>query len=253
MPTASRSKRKRQEDNEKQARQCKRLFQFFTRNLIVADRKQMPKKFKGENSKAAEARSRKASAQAEAEHKKQQAIEDEYWRDDDKHVAKKQQRKEDKEKKRHEQLERKKELQKLHDEEMATIKKAGPVPQAKVTRAEIDKHIEKERKQKEEAARKEQKELEETPIEENINRLQIEGEEARSVTQALSVLSTQPDEVDQHPEKRMKAAYKKYEETNLPILKQENPNMKLSQLKQMLWKDWQKSSENPLNQRLAAS
>lgn len=48
---------------------------------------------KGENSKAAEARSRKASAQAEAEHKKQQAIEDEYWRDDDKHVAKKQQRK----------------------------------------------------------------------------------------------------------------------------------------------------------------
>lgn len=65
--------------------------------------------------------------------------------------------------------------------------------------------------------------------------------------------STQPDEVDQHPEKRMKAAYKKYEETNLPILKQENPNMKLSQLKQMLWKDWQKSSENPLNQRLAAS
>lgn len=56
---------------------------------------------------------------------------------------------EDKEKKRHEQLERKKELQKLHDEEMAAIKKAGPVPQAKVTRAEIDKHIEKERKQKE--------------------------------------------------------------------------------------------------------
>lgn len=39
-----------------------------------------------------------------------------------------------------------------------------------------------------EAAKKEQKELEEPPIEENINRLQIEGEEARSVTQALSVL-----------------------------------------------------------------
>lgn len=65
--------------------------------------------------------------------------------------------------------------------------------------------------------------------------------------------SNQAEEVDQHPEKRMKAAYKKYEETNLPILKQENPNMKLSQLKQMLWKDWQKSPENPLNQRLAAS
>lgn len=56
---------------------------------------------------------------------------------------------EDKEKKRQEQLERKKELQKLHDEEMVAIKKAGPVPQAKVTRAEIDKHIERERKEKE--------------------------------------------------------------------------------------------------------
>lgn len=56
---------------------------------------------------------------------------------------------EDKEKKRQEQLERKKELQTLHDEEMAAIKKAGPVPQAKVTKAEIDKHIERERKEKE--------------------------------------------------------------------------------------------------------
>lgn len=59
--------------------------------------------------------------------------------------------------------------------------------------------------------------------------------------------------MDLHPEKRLKAAYKKYEDVNLPILKQENPNMKLSQLKQMLWKDWQKSPDNPLNQRLAAS
>nr|XP_022329669.1 coiled-coil domain-containing protein 124-like [Crassostrea virginica]XP_022329670.1 coiled-coil domain-containing protein 124-like [Crassostrea virginica] len=213
----------------------------------------MPKKFKGENSKAAEARARKASAQAEVDQKKKQAIEDEYWKDDDKHVAKKQQRKEDKEKKRHEQLERKKELQKLHDEEMASIKKTGPVPQAKVTRADIDNHRERERKQKEDEARKQQKELEEPPIEENVNRLQIDGTEARSVTEALSVLSNKPEEVDLHPEKRLKAAYKKFEETNMPIIKQENPNMKLSQLKQMLWKDWQKSPENPLNQRLAAS
>lgn len=58
-------------------------------------------------------------------------------------------------------------------------------------------------------------------------------------------------EVDRHPEKRMKAAYKKFEDTNLPLLKQENPGMKLSQLKHMLWKDWMKSPENPLNQKLA--
>lgn len=213
----------------------------------------MPKKFKGENSKAAEARARKASAQAEAAERKQQAIEDEYWRDDDKHALKKQQRKGEKEKKRHEQLERKKELQKLHDEEMASIKKSGPVPQTKVTRAEIDRHKESEQKARQEAAKKQMKEEEEPPIEENVNRLQIEGHEARSVTEALSVLSDKPEEVDLHPEKRLKAAYKKFEDANLPALKQENPNMKLSQLKHMLWKDWQKSPENPLNQRKAAS
>ena len=51
-----------------------------------------------------------------------------------------------------------------------------------------------------------------------------------------------------HPEKRMKAAYKAYEDKNLPILKAENPNMRLSQLKQMLKKDWMKSPENPMIQ-----
>ena len=38
----------------------------------------------------------------------------------------------------------------------------------------------------------------------------------------------------------------------MPRLKAENPNMRLSQLKQMLKKDWMKSPENPMNQRFAA-
>ena len=59
-------------------------------------------------------------------------------------------------------------------------------------------------------------------------------------------------EADRHPEKRVKAAYQKFEDENLPILKQENPNMRLSQLKHMLKKDWMKSPENPLNQRVQA-
>ena len=50
----------------------------------------------------------------------------------------------------------------------------------------------------------------------------------------------------------MKAAYAAYEEKNLPLLKQQNPNFRLSQLKQMLKKDWMKSPENPMNQRMAA-
>lgn len=50
----------------------------------------------------------------------------------------------------------------------------------------------------------------------------------------------------------MKAAFTAYEEKNLPILKAENPNFRLSQLKQMLKKDWLKAPENPMNQTLAA-
>ncbi len=47
----------------------------------------------------------------------------------------------------------------------------------------------------------------------------------------------------------MKAAYSAFEERRLPQLKQENPTLRLSQLKQMLHKEWAKSPENPLNQR----
>ena len=53
----------------------------------------MPKKFKGENSKAAVAKERKAAAKEAADREKKQREEDEYWRDDCKQVMKKQERK----------------------------------------------------------------------------------------------------------------------------------------------------------------
>ncbi len=53
---------------------------------------------------------------------------------------------------------------------------------------------------------------------------------------------------DKHPEKRMKAAYDQFEKDRLPELKAENPNMRLSQLKQMLRKEWLKHPSNPFNQ-----
>lgn len=53
----------------------------------------MPKKFQGENSKSAVARARKAEAAAQEKLKKDKALEDAYWQDDDKHVQRKQARK----------------------------------------------------------------------------------------------------------------------------------------------------------------
>ncbi len=53
----------------------------------------MPKKFAGENSKAVAARARKEEKKKDEETKKQKAIEDAYWKDDDKHINRKTQRK----------------------------------------------------------------------------------------------------------------------------------------------------------------
>ena len=52
----------------------------------------MPKKFKGENTKAQDARARKAATREAAEEKKRREEEDAAWRDDGKHVARKQDR-----------------------------------------------------------------------------------------------------------------------------------------------------------------
>ncbi|KAI9350281.1 hypothetical protein BDR26DRAFT_1003887 [Obelidium mucronatum] len=59
--------------------------------------------------------------------------------------------------------------------------------------------------------------------------------------------------IDKHPERRMKSAWAAFEEREMPLLKEENPTLRLSQLKQMLQKKWKKSPENPLNSEMAGS
>ncbi|KAI8806181.1 hypothetical protein BJ742DRAFT_817822 [Cladochytrium replicatum] len=68
-----------------------------------------------------------------------------------------------------------------------------------------------------------------------------------SVTEK-GTLASSSDKVERHPEKRMKSAWAAFEERELPLLKAENPSLRLTQLKQMLQKKWKKSPENPLNQ-----
>ncbi|KHN72608.1 Coiled-coil domain-containing protein [Toxocara canis] len=171
----------------------------------------MPKKFTGENSKAVAARSRKEAAKKVEAEKKKQEEEDAYWRDDDKGALRKQQRKEEQERKREEALRRRQENRLAHDEELNSL--AGKASSSiKVTQAAIEatKRLEEERRKEEERERllKEKKvESESDLLEENVNRLEVEGESARSVSEAIKVLSTDSPVVDRHPEKRLKAAY----------------------------------------------
>ncbi|XP_051508938.1 coiled-coil domain-containing protein 124-like isoform X2 [Myxocyprinus asiaticus] len=157
----------------------------------------------------------------------------------------------DKERKRLEALEKRREKQRLLEEEDSMIKgKQTKEPPSKVTRAQIEENQHSGQNVKE-TKEKEKSHLE-MPLEENVNRIVLEDGtvEARTIEDAIAVLSTKED-LDRHPERRLKAAYATFEEANMPRLKMENPNMRLSQLKQQLKKEWTKSPENPLNQRVA--
>merc|ERR1712110_143066 len=76
-----------------------------------------------------------------------------------------------------------------------------------------------------------------TELEDNINSLSLEGD-ARNIDEAISVLSGEGGAVDRHPEKRMKAAFNDFEQKRYRELKLENPSLKRSQLKEILWKEW---------------
>ncbi|XP_031571928.1 coiled-coil domain-containing protein 124-like [Actinia tenebrosa] len=214
----------------------------------------MPKKFKGVNTKAEEARSRKLEAKAAEKEKKEREEEDKLWEDDSKHVAKKLQRKDEKEQKRLAALEKKAQARQLLEEEEKSLKgKTKAPPSQKVTRAQITAEKEKEALAAKGKQNGEQKTtIHDEPLEENPNQkmaelLAAEGAvEARSVEEAIATLSVD-SKVEKHPEKRMKASYLEFESRELPRLKQENPNLRLSQLKQILKKDWMKSPENPMN------
>uniref|UniRef100_A0A060T8C5 ARAD1D02552p n=1 Tax=Blastobotrys adeninivorans TaxID=409370 RepID=A0A060T8C5_BLAAD len=59
-------------------------------------------------------------------------------------------------------------------------------------------------------------------------------------------------DVERHPERRFKAAYLSYEERRLPELKDEHPGLRLNQYKELIRKEFEKSSENPFNQTTVA-
>lgn len=220
----------------------------------------MPKKL-STNPKALEARERKEEKKRVEQSRKEEAEENARWAEDDPNVLKKLQRKAEQEKKRLEAAAKKLEKKTLYEEEMG---KVGGKPTSdatnKVTRSEITDRLDKERREKEEQLKQEKLAKERIAIqdlpEENVNLIQVEGDEARTVDEAIQLLSNigvgsgSKSEEDRHPEKRMKAAYATFEEANLPRLKQENPTLRLSQLKQLLKKEWMKHPENPLNKAM---
>lgn len=227
----------------------------------------MPKKLTT-NSKAQEARERKEAVKKEKKTQEEKAREDAKWVDQgttatEKRKAEAEARRLEEQKKR----EAKKALQAKEEAELSKVKTVK-VATHKVTRAQLLEQ--EEMRKKEEAIREEVRRLQEQRLQpqielkENINRKLAEEKKddslisASSLDEAVQALAVAgisggvtQEEIDRHPEKRMKAAFMAYEEREMPLLKEEYPGLKLSQYKERLWERWQKSPENPINQARA--
>jgi len=76
---------------------------------------------------------------------------------------------------------------------------------------------------------------------------------ASGIDNALDALSLtnstgNSKQVERHAEKRVKAAFAAYEERRMPELEKEHPGLRKNQRQDMIWKEFKKSAENPINQ-----
>ena len=61
-------------------------------------------------------------------------------------------------------------------------------------------------------------------------------------------VASRASDIDRHPERRFKAALLAYEERRLPELREEHKGLRLQQYKELIFKEFQKSDQNPKNQ-----
>uniref|UniRef100_A0A1D1XZ49 Coiled-coil domain-containing protein 124 n=1 Tax=Anthurium amnicola TaxID=1678845 RepID=A0A1D1XZ49_9ARAE len=226
----------------------------------------MPKKM-GVNSKAEAARTRKSATEAERKDREAHEKEERYWKEAEGSKSRAAKKREDEAEKRAEVAARKAENRKIAETEQVDLersmrkpdKKAGRVsiPVPKVTEADLERRREEERLRvlrEAEAAKKrqnrttEQEEYDRMVLVSNTNR-DDSLIEAHTVEEAIAKMSVAEPALppDRHPERRLKASYKAFEEAELPKLKEEKPGLTLTQYKDMIWKLWQRSPDNPLN------
>jgi hypothetical protein len=95
------------------------------------------------------------------------------------------------------------------------------------------------------------------PLEPNLNKeaqkmealTGVKHEIATGTVEAISAISAvlgKDGKIDAHPERRMKAAHTAFEERRMKELQLEKPNLKRTQYKEIIWKEWQNSPENPM-------
>jgi hypothetical protein len=232
----------------------------------------MPKKF-GINSKAEASREREANAKAAKKVADAKAKEDAKWADTADPKREEKARKAAEEAKKRDELAKKRQeaREQLRQEEAAIT---GKPTNTKMTLAERQRQRDADKRQADAARERREAEASkivhldpDAPIPENLNRTVVHAVDARSLDSALAQFddndaitddndastaaasSTASTADDRHPEKRMLAAFKAYEEKHLQRMRDENPSLRLQQVKNMLWEDWQRSPDNPMVQK----
>lgn len=195
----------------------------------------MAKKNAGENSKKAAGNAKKAeqaNRKKQEEEARAQAAEDEKWAQGSKKGNKK---KEDDAAKKAEAAKKKAEREALLKEEEESLpskpssKNRGAAKVAAKRAGKIDDFLN-----------------DQAPTSE-ISASGIDSAlEALTLTKKAGAVSDK--DIDRHPERRFKAAYAAFEEQRLPEARKENPGLRLQQVKQLLFKEFEKSPENPFNQ-----
>lgn len=226
----------------------------------------MPKKM-GVNSKAEEARARKSAEETERKTRESREKEEQYWREAEGPKSRSSKKREEEAEKRAEALARKAEARRLAEQEEKDLEKSMrkpdkkatrvSVPVPKVTEAELRRRREEEQaemaRKAEEGKRRQsriaaEEEYERMVLVSNTNRDDsiVEASTVEDAIAQMTVADSLP--VDRHPERRLKASFKAFEEAELPKMKEEKPGLTHNQYKDMIWKLWKKSPDNPLNQ-----
>lgn len=221
----------------------------------------------GVNSKAEAARARKSAVEADRKDREVREKEDQYWLDAEGGKSRAAKKREEEAEKRAEATARKAEARRLAEQEEKDLernlkkpdKKANRVsiPVPKVTEAELRQRREEEQAAVQKKAEEEKRKNSRTAAEEEYERMVLVENtnrddsivEAHTIEEAIARMNIADNlPVDKHPERRLKAAFKAFEEAELPRLKEEKPGLTHTQYKDMIWKLWKKSPDNPLNQ-----
>mmetsp|Transcript_50586 Transcript_50586/g.90358 ORF Transcript_50586/g.90358 Transcript_50586/m.90358 type:complete len:200 (-) Transcript_50586:1319-1918(-) len=187
---------------------------------------------------------RAGKAQAEKEAHARKAAEDASWEASDKKDKKKAGKAESEADRKAAQQAKalaKKQAEEEDNAALASMKGAKKKDEGRLTRAQIEANLAAEKRPATAGKNKNVQAQKFDTV--NTNRL-IDEDSATGLDDALKLMST----TGKAEEVKRATAHKEFEERMIPQLKAQSPGLKLSQYKEMAWKIWQKSPENPANQ-----